>query len=60
MEVLLVVLAILVVFDLAALRWGKDSRDGLDSSEWQRGQFSSFHPIGRNRLVHAERLCQAS
>jgi hypothetical protein len=31
MELLLVLLAILVVFGLAALRWGKDSRDTLDN-----------------------------
>jgi hypothetical protein len=26
----------LVAFALAALRWGADSRDGIDSAEWQR------------------------
>lgn len=26
----------LAVFDLMALRWGKDSTDGLDSPEWER------------------------
>lgn len=26
----------LVVFDLAAWRWGEDSRDGIDSPEWKR------------------------
>lgn len=29
---------ILIVLDLAALRWGVDSRDGLNSPEWQRRQ----------------------
>jgi hypothetical protein len=26
----------LIVFDLIALRWGYDSRDGIDSPEWER------------------------
>lgn len=29
---------ILILLDLAALRWGVDSRDGIDSPEWQRHQ----------------------
>ena len=26
----------IVVLDIVALRWGIDSRDGLDSPEWER------------------------
>ncbi|HEY3994003.1 MAG TPA: hypothetical protein VGM01_14140 [Ktedonobacteraceae bacterium] len=37
MEFAIFVLA-LILLDLAALRWGVDSRDGLDSPEWQRHQ----------------------
>ncbi len=33
---LLIVLVLLIVFDVAALRWGADSADNLDSCEWER------------------------
>lgn len=33
---LLILLIGLVVFDLVALRWGHDSRDGINSPEWER------------------------
>lgn len=32
---ILLAVAVLAAFDLAALRWGVDSRDGPDSLEWQ-------------------------
>ena len=35
---------LLVAFDLAALRWGFDSTDGVDSPEWeQRQRWHGFH-----------------
>lgn len=34
MGILVVVLAI-ALFELAAFRWGADSRDGVDSPEWE-------------------------
>ena len=37
MELVLFILVI-VVLGLAALRWGADSRDGLESCEWERRQ----------------------
>lgn len=33
---LLIVLLIIVVFDLAAMRWGCDSIEPVDSSEWEK------------------------
>jgi len=36
MIMLILFVALLVVLGLAALRWGIDSRDGIDSPEWQR------------------------
>ena len=34
----------LFVFDLVVLRWGVDSRDGIDSPEWERRQrWYGFH-----------------
>ncbi|GCE08811.1 hypothetical protein KDAU_61400 [Dictyobacter aurantiacus] len=35
MEILFLLLGI-IVMDIAALRWGNDSRDGIDSPEWLR------------------------
>jgi hypothetical protein len=31
-----IVLAVVVVFNIAASQWGVDSRDGIDSPEWER------------------------
>jgi hypothetical protein len=36
MEVLLIILLGLILFDVAAWRWGTDSTDGIDSPEWER------------------------
>jgi hypothetical protein len=34
----------LIALDLAALRWGFDSSDGVNSAEWQRRQqWFGFH-----------------
>ena len=29
-------LLVIIVFDIEALRWGVDSRDGINSPEWER------------------------
>jgi hypothetical protein len=36
MLTLLIVLALFIVLDLAALRWGVDSTERVDSCEWDR------------------------
>jgi hypothetical protein len=36
MEFIAILLLALIVLDIAALRWGKDSTDGIDSPEWER------------------------
>jgi len=36
---------VLIVLALAALRWGFDSRDGIDSPEWQKR-------MNRNSVPH--------
>jgi hypothetical protein len=36
METLAILLIGLVIFEVAAWRWGVDSTDGVDSAEWQR------------------------
>lgn len=36
MEIAIVLLAGILLLDVLALRWGVDSRDKLDSPEWER------------------------
>lgn len=36
MELAITLLLIILVLDIVALRWGYDSRDSLDSPEWER------------------------
>ena len=41
---LLVILVALIALGLAALRWGFDSSDGVNSAEWERRQkWFGFH-----------------
>lgn len=42
--IFLIIPALLIVLDIAALRWGADSRDGVNSLEWERRQsWPGFH-----------------
>lgn len=44
MELILSLLIAVIVLDLAALKWGFDSTDGIDSLEWMRRQnWKAFH-----------------
>ncbi len=36
MFTMIIVLTLFIVLDIAALRWGKDSTERIDSSEWKR------------------------
>lgn len=36
MLTIIIVLALFIVFDIVALRWGVDSTDGIASREWER------------------------
>jgi len=36
MMIFVIFVALLVTLDLASMIWGFESRDGMDSSEWQR------------------------
>jgi len=36
MELVIALLLIILVLDIVALRWGHDSRDSLESAEWER------------------------
>ena len=39
MEFIILSLIGLIVLDIAALRWGFDSRDSINSDEWKRRKF---------------------
>jgi len=43
MELLLIALVVLIALDFVALRWGFDSRDWIDSREWER-RSNAFFP----------------
>ena len=36
MELAIALLLIIIVLDIVALRWGHDSRENVDSIEWER------------------------
>ena len=36
METLLILILLVIVLDIASVRWGYDSTDKLDSPEWER------------------------
>ena len=43
-EALLILLIVVIVLDLAALRWGVDSTEDVNSPEWERRQrWPAFH-----------------
>jgi hypothetical protein len=36
MEMILILIVALVVFDIVAFAWGFDSRESVDSAEWEK------------------------
>jgi hypothetical protein len=59
---LITLLVLALVFDIAAMRWGYDSRDRLESKEWERrsGQIWSkghliVHPTKREQPLNVTR-----
>ena len=36
MFIMIILLALLIVFDIMALRWSVDTTDGITSREWER------------------------
>ncbi|MFL5660945.1 MAG: hypothetical protein ACJ8BW_06295 [Ktedonobacteraceae bacterium] len=43
-EAFLILLIIVIALDVAALRWGVDSTEGVNSPEWERRQqWPAFH-----------------
>lgn len=48
---LFITMAVFVAFDIVALRWGADSRDAIDSKEWERRKLwtnrlaTSYRPV---------------
>lgn len=49
---LLIVLVILGLFALAALRWGCDSTEPIDSPEWEKRQAAPFVGKSQTSLRH--------
>jgi hypothetical protein len=44
MGIMILALLMLVAIDIAAAKWGFDSRDGVDSREWvRRRAWTAFH-----------------
>jgi hypothetical protein len=44
MEMILILIVALVVFDLVTFVWGFDSRESVDSPEWERRRnWEAFH-----------------
>ena len=44
MEIIVILLVALLLFDMAAFLWGCDSRDSVDSAEWERRRsWLAFH-----------------
>lgn len=42
MIIILVAILALIILDVAAVRWGVDSKDGLESREWERRQHQAL------------------
>ena len=42
MIMLAIVFILIIVLDVVALRWGYDSRDGIDCAEWKRRREWAF------------------
>jgi hypothetical protein len=46
---MLIVIIVLGILDLAALRWGFDSRDGVGRGEWKRmADWRGYHGAGNS------------
>jgi len=42
--VFIIILLMIILLDVTAIRWGVDSRDGINSLEWlRRQQWYGFH-----------------
>jgi hypothetical protein len=39
METIIILLVALLLFDVAAFLWGCDSRDSVDSAEWEKREY---------------------
>lgn len=49
METLLVFIMLVIALDIAALRWGFDSTEKIDSPEWERRATWNTHLAGREK-----------
>ena len=53
MEVLILIVAA-IILDVAALRWGFDSTDDIDSPEWERRR--QWYDLYSKDIVQAQRV----
>ncbi|MDQ2886239.1 MAG: hypothetical protein M3Y39_09150 [Chloroflexota bacterium] len=46
MTFLIIMVALIIVLDIVALRWGTDSREDIDGAEWKRRvNWALSHPM---------------
>jgi hypothetical protein len=45
MFIVLILLFLLLIFDIAAMRWGFDSRDRPESEKWEQRQLRAWSEI---------------
>ncbi len=50
MLTILIILALFIVLDIAALRWGMDSTERVDSCEWERRSY--WHDDANNLVAY--------
>jgi hypothetical protein len=48
MLALVIILSLSIILAITAIRWGKDSRDGINSSEWERRR-NSYYAMHRHQ-----------
>lgn len=49
-----------IVFDLAAIRWGINSGDGINSREWERRYAWSLRMVGNNSARYVSPTIRAT
>lgn len=52
MEIIILLTIAAIVLDLAALRWGADTRDTIDSPEWKRRCHFRNTKIGTGQQIY--------
>ena len=45
MDIVFVIVFAWVILDIAALKWGCDSREGVGSAEWEKRRHAALHAM---------------